>query len=202
VKVTPVILVKEISVPGENQRFADNSLTNCTVICICIKLSHTYSLDMIEWSLSSCDAILITYLIYWAKWGRRGCWCWEFESRSGRSVQHYVIKFVSDLRPVGGFLRVIRFHPPIITEILLKVALNIIAPYPIPNQLYVAMPNNKLIRTWLFYIKKKKVCSGYECSQVLGIMCFIPRNYIIHDILMTIIKWFISNGTIHYTINS
>jgi len=30
-------------------------------------------------------------------------WC-EFESRSGRGVQHYVIKFVSDLRQVGGFL--------------------------------------------------------------------------------------------------
>jgi hypothetical protein len=25
-------------------------------------------------------------------------WCCEFESRSGRGVQHYVIKFVSDLR--------------------------------------------------------------------------------------------------------
>ena len=31
----------------------------------------------------------------------------EFESRSGRGVQHYVIKFVSDLRQVGGFLRVL-----------------------------------------------------------------------------------------------
>ena len=42
------------------------------------------------------------------------------------SIQHTVIKFVSDLRHVGGFLR---FPPPIkltthdITEILLKVAL-------------------------------------------------------------------------------
>jgi len=36
-------------------------------------------------------------------------WC-GFESRSGRGVQHYVIKFVSDLRQVGGFLR---FPPPI-----------------------------------------------------------------------------------------
>jgi hypothetical protein len=35
----------------------------------------------------------------------------EFESHSGRGVQHYVIKFVSDLRQVGGFLRVIRFLP-------------------------------------------------------------------------------------------
>ena len=40
-------------------------------------------------------------------------WCCEFESRSGRGVQHYVIKFVSDLRQVGVFLRVLRFPPPI-----------------------------------------------------------------------------------------
>ena len=38
-----------------------------------------------------------------------------FESRSGEvySIQHYVIKFVSDLRQVGEFLRVLRFPPPI-----------------------------------------------------------------------------------------
>jgi len=40
-------------------------------------------------------------------------WCWEFELRTGRVVQHYVITFVTDLRQVGGFLRVIRFPPPI-----------------------------------------------------------------------------------------
>jgi hypothetical protein len=34
-------------------------------------------------------------------------WCCGFESRSGRGEQHYVIKFVSDLRQVGGFLRVL-----------------------------------------------------------------------------------------------
>jgi hypothetical protein len=39
-------------------------------------------------------------------------WC-EFESRSGRGVQHYVIKLVSDLRQIGGFLRILRFPPPI-----------------------------------------------------------------------------------------
>ena len=39
--------------------------------------------------------------------------CCEFESRSGRGVQYYVIKFVSDVRQVGGFLRVLRFPPPI-----------------------------------------------------------------------------------------
>jgi hypothetical protein len=47
-------------------------------------------------------------------------------------MQHYVIKFVSNLRQVGGFLLVLRFPPPIeltcndITEILLKMALNTI----------------------------------------------------------------------------
>jgi hypothetical protein len=29
------------------------------------------------------------------------------------SIQHYVIKFVSDFRQVDGFLRVLRFPPPI-----------------------------------------------------------------------------------------
>jgi hypothetical protein len=34
-------------------------------------------------------------------------------SESGRGVQHYVIKLVSDLRQVCGFIRVLRFPPPI-----------------------------------------------------------------------------------------
>jgi hypothetical protein len=29
------------------------------------------------------------------------------------SIQHYVIKFVSDLRQIGGFLRALQFPPPI-----------------------------------------------------------------------------------------
>ena len=40
---------------------------------------------------------------------------------------HYAIKFVSDLRQVGGFLSVLRFPPQIkLTEILLKVVLSTI----------------------------------------------------------------------------
>ena len=48
------------------------------------------------------------------------------------SIQHHVTKFVSDLRQLGGFLRALRFPPPIkligndITEILLKVTINTI----------------------------------------------------------------------------
>ena len=29
------------------------------------------------------------------------------------SIQHYVIKFVNDLKQVGGFLRLLQFPPPI-----------------------------------------------------------------------------------------
>ena len=38
-------------------------------------------------------------------------WCCEFESWSWWGVQHYVIKFVSDLRQIGGFLWVVWFPP-------------------------------------------------------------------------------------------
>ena len=42
-------------------------------------------------------------------------WSCEFKSRSGAgySIQHYVIKFISDLRQVCGFLQVLGFHLPI-----------------------------------------------------------------------------------------
>jgi len=47
-------------------------------------------------------------------------------------IQHYVIKFVSDLPQAGGFLLVFRFHPLLkadchdITEILLKLPVSAI----------------------------------------------------------------------------
>ena len=53
------------------------------------------------------------------------------------SVQHYVLKRVSDLRQVGGFRRVLRFH-----EILLKMALNSIKPNIKPNQMAYFRLNN------------------------------------------------------------
>jgi len=54
-------------------------------------------------------------------------WCYGFDSRSGRGVQHYVIKFVSDwfspVPPVSSTNKTVRHD---ITEILLKVTLNTI----------------------------------------------------------------------------
>ena len=65
-------------------------------------------------------------------------WCREFESRSGRGVRHYVIKFSQWLATDRWF----SLGPPVsstnktdghdITEILLKVALNTIKFKPTP----------------------------------------------------------------------
>ena len=40
-------------------------------------------------------------------------WCCGFDCCSGRGVEHYVIKFVSHLLQVSGFLRILQFQPPI-----------------------------------------------------------------------------------------
>jgi hypothetical protein len=47
--------------------------------------------------------------------------CCEFESRSDRGVEHYVIKPVSDFRQVGGFLRVLRCPPPITLIVMIQL---------------------------------------------------------------------------------
>jgi hypothetical protein len=89
-------------------------------------------------------------------------------------MQHYVIKFVSDLRQVGGFLRLLRFPPPIkltppppppVTEILLKVALNSLTPFYIAI-LYSIFNSIKLM-TYLFWFPKKTI---YFFSCLLNLL--------------------------------
>ena len=58
------------------------------------------------------DRMVVRFTIAYATSAYHHCCC-EFESRSGRGVQHYVIKFVYDLRQVGYLLRVLRFPPPL-----------------------------------------------------------------------------------------
>ena len=79
----------------------------------------------------------------------------ELESQSSEvySIQHYVIKFVSDLQQVGGYLWVLWFPPPIkltatiITEILLKVALNTIT---------LTSKNHTVMKSYLFIFHIRK----------------------------------------------
>ena len=49
------------------------------------------------------DRMIVGFTTSYAISAYHHCCC-EFESRSGRGVQHYVINFVSDLRQVSGFL--------------------------------------------------------------------------------------------------
>jgi len=72
------------------------------------------------------DVLFISSSFQYFCRGRRG-WIYKYMCNS---IKHYVIKFASDLRQVGGFLRVLRFPLTIkltasnhdTTEILLKVA--------------------------------------------------------------------------------
>jgi len=88
-------------------------------------------------------------------------------------IQRYVIKFVSDLRQVGGFLRVLwvsstnKTERHDITEILLKVALNTITLYTLlpclipPQWCIVCVPTCVVD------------CGSYPWSKYkIGISCF------------------------------
>jgi hypothetical protein len=51
------------------------------------------------------------------------------------SMQHYVTKYVSDLRQVGSFLRVLRFSPPIkLTAMINSNSIGSGGKYHNPNQ--------------------------------------------------------------------
>jgi hypothetical protein len=66
------------------------------------------------------------------------------------SIQYYVKMFASDLRQIGSFLRVHRFSSTIkterddITEILLKVALNIMVLIINIEWIWLCIPENNL----------------------------------------------------------
>ena len=60
----------------------------------------------------------------------------ELESRPGRGVQYYVIKFVSDLRQVGGFLW---FPPPMSVKSPLRLVLYCYFNMPTINKTYLIL---------------------------------------------------------------
>jgi len=76
-----------------------------------ISLQFMYNIYLL-WDYQGCDRMVVGFTTTYAISAYHH-WCCEFESRSGRGGQHYVIKFVSDLQQVGGFLRVFQFPSPI-----------------------------------------------------------------------------------------
>jgi hypothetical protein len=130
--------------------------------------SHqTVTLNLSRWDRRGRDrmvvGISITYSVYHH-------WCCEFESRSGRCTT--LCEKVSNSRPVGGFLGVLRFPPPIklidITDILLKVVLNTIKP---------TKPNLNLCRLIL-------------CSFVFVLTC-LHVQYFMRKCTDTLLFWLI-----------
>ena len=88
-------------------------------------------------------------------------------------IQHYVIKLVSDLRQVGGFLR---FSPPIklthdITEILLKVAFNTNKTNKKPKTTHLSQVTDKFYHkmfieytsTWAWFKLTMLAVIGTDC---------------------------------------
>jgi hypothetical protein len=74
--------------------------------------------------------------------------CCEFESRSGRGVQHYVIKFVIDLREVVCFLRVLRFPPQSFVKHLLLGFLTMWVCERVRVMVFNATFNNISVISW------------------------------------------------------
>ena len=96
----------------------------------CIDFAYFYYFAIRFWKCSDCGIICFLFDNYLLiTLNQRNVqlpiqsWCCEFEYRSGRGVQHYVIKFVSD-RSVVSSANKTDSHD--LTEILLKVVLNTI----------------------------------------------------------------------------
>ena len=107
-------MAEETGVPRENHRPAASHKHTLSQNC-CIVYTRAWAwfelttLVVICQDHRGCARIVVGFTTTYAISAYHH-WRCEFEPRSGRGVQHYVIKFVSDLRQVGGFLR----FPPLI----------------------------------------------------------------------------------------
>jgi hypothetical protein len=77
----------------------------CSVFLPCTT-SLTLSLSLDPGGCHGHDRMVVGFKTTYAI-GAYHNWCCKFEFRSGGGVQHYVIKFVRNLRQVGGFLQVL-----------------------------------------------------------------------------------------------
>ena len=69
-------------------------------------------LEFIRYIYRGRDPMVVGFTTTYAISAYHHCYC-DSKPRSGLGVQHYVIKFVSELGQVGGFLLVLWFPPPI-----------------------------------------------------------------------------------------
>ena len=108
------------------------------------------------------------------------------------SIQHYVLKFVRDLPHTSGFLRVLRFPPPIklTTTIQLKYMFYIVESGVKHHNpvLYNAMKNAQQcyisVRTIFFLLQSEATCKYISCRSFLILMdSFKTQEKIIKEYL-------------------
>ena len=90
------------------------------------------------------------------------------------SIQHYVIEFVSDLRQIGGFLRVLRFLPPIKLTPTNKTPLKL-------KRYTTRIPPNNLAKgkQFLFYAKPVVLLTWSSPVEVFSGV-FVLSTIIVH----------------------
>jgi hypothetical protein len=93
------------------------------------------------------------------------------------SIQHYVIKFVSEARQVGGFLRVLQFPPPIHTLFAFQCFL-----YPFCNQYTIPKAFYKLIDTWTNFVDLYNM-SCLRFYVLIHVVCWTRLEYDRNDII-------------------
>ena len=130
-------------------------------------------------------------------------WSSEFEPGSGEvySIQHYVIKFVSDLKQVGVFLGVLPFPPSIkpdchnIAEILLKVTLNTISlawkilhfwfPWQYNKTYLYSWTNNKVKSDICIYLIVVKL---YRNLIVIIVICILVSTILTGEVCILFVS--------------
>ena len=130
-----------------------------------------------------------------------------FVTSTSHSQQHYVIKFVSDLRKVGGFLRVLRFPPPIkhwppwYNWNIVESGVN---HHNQPTYPPIHLP---LLKLFFFYLPKLHMCScispnGFT-SKVICIRWSFPyiairKDYKPENNFISLKKENLKDGALHY----
>jgi hypothetical protein len=100
--------------------------------------------------------------------------CCEFETRSGQGVQHYVIKFVSDLRQVGGFLRFFNSSVSVNYQLFLSwVVIKVPVTMLVEQEIIITLGTILFYDVWIYTRKWVSVITIYKyiCNYTYSFPC-------------------------------